>query len=148
MYVSQMKNGRVIEEIYARGHENITAMHRTTLEITKDSEITPRGDCIIGVNANKSVKDLSAEIKKRIWDGCDILIELSLPEYGIELSFSAKGDRNLSLSHEKDIVIRKSRFKCDRTLCIESQISAKDIDREFVKLLKDRKTELIMRIYA
>ncbi|HIP58595.1 MAG TPA: DUF371 domain-containing protein, partial [Archaeoglobus profundus] len=36
------------EVITAWGHPNITAKHRTTLEITKDEELSIRGDCIIG----------------------------------------------------------------------------------------------------
>jgi len=143
-----MKNGKVTEEIFARGHENITAKHKTTLEVTKDSELTPGGDCIIGVKADKSVRDLNLEIKKRIRAGNEILIKLILPDYGSDLSFRARGDRMLQLSHETDVVIRKSGYRCERTLCIHSQISAKDIDRDFVRLLRDRKTELIVRIYA
>lgn len=37
------------------GHRNITAKHRTTLEITKDEEITRKADCIIGVRADKAI---------------------------------------------------------------------------------------------
>ncbi len=147
--VRRMKNGKNIrEEIVAYGHENITAIHRTTLEITKESNLTPRGNCIIGIGANKSVRDLSDEIRERIRSGKKIIIELILPDYNMNISFSADGDKNLSLTHEKDVVVRKSSFKCDRTLCIRSTMAARDIDREFVELLKDRRTELIMRLYA
>ncbi len=147
--VRRMRTGKGIrEEIIARGHENITATHRTTLEITKESHLTPRGDCIIGIEADRSVGDLSDGIKERIRSGRKLTIELVLKDYGMGISFSAEGDKNLSLSHERDLVVRKSTFVCDRTLCVRSTMAARDIDREFVKLLRDRKTELIMRIYA
>ncbi|MHA1410910.1 MAG: DUF371 domain-containing protein, partial [Candidatus Odinarchaeia archaeon] len=51
------------EEFKARGHENITATHPTTLEITKDMKLTPRGDCIIAVGSEKALFDFSDEIK-------------------------------------------------------------------------------------
>ncbi len=143
-----MRSGKVFEEIVARGHENISATHRSTLEITKKRELTPRGNCIIGVDASKSVRDLNHEIKERIWAGKRLEIELVLPDYSMELKFSAKGSEALPLTHETDVVVRKSRFICPRTLCIGSDVSAKDLDRELVEMLRDRKTELVMRIYA
>ncbi|MEM2818033.1 MAG: DUF371 domain-containing protein, partial [Archaeoglobaceae archaeon] len=48
----------IIFEVSAFGHPNISAKHRTTLEVTKDNEISKRADCIIGVNANKSVSEI------------------------------------------------------------------------------------------
>ena len=50
----------VIERIYAWGHENIMCTHRTTIEITRDKNMSKRGDCIIGVNASKACIDLSS----------------------------------------------------------------------------------------
>ncbi len=148
LFARKMRSGKVFEEIVARGHENISALHRTTLEITKEKEMTPRGDCIIGVDAERSVRDLNQEIKERIWSEAKLEMDLVLPDYNMRISFSARGSRMLPLTHETDVVVRKSRFTCSRTLCIESDISAGDLDREFVELLRDRRTEIIMRIYA
>ncbi|HIG98004.1 TPA: DUF371 domain-containing protein, partial [Candidatus Woesearchaeota archaeon] len=39
----------------AHGHPNILATHRTTLEITKDSELTTRGNCVVAVAADFSL---------------------------------------------------------------------------------------------
>ncbi|NOY10526.1 MAG: DUF371 domain-containing protein [Archaeoglobi archaeon] len=141
-----MRSGRSTEEIIAYGHENITARHRTTLEVTKDKEVTPRGDCIIGVRASKSVRDLNDEVKEGILAGKEMTIELELPDYGMKTSFQAFGSEKLTLSHESDVVVRKSTYTCSRTLAIRSELSASDLDREFVELLRDRKTVLIMRI--
>lgn len=44
--------------IKARGHPNIKATHRTTIEVTKDNYLTGRGDCILGIDADKSLKDM------------------------------------------------------------------------------------------
>ncbi|WP_457591697.1 DUF371 domain-containing protein [Geoglobus sp.] len=142
-----MKNGKSIsDEIVAYGHENITAKHRTTLEITKDSELTPRGDCIIGVKADKSVRDLKPELKREIRSGKRLEITLELPDYGLSVSFRAYGSPELSLSHESDVVVRKSGYVCGRTLAVRSELAAADVNREFVKLLRDRRTLIIMRI--
>ena len=34
------------------GHRNILSLHEKTIEITKDSELTTNGDCIVGIGAN------------------------------------------------------------------------------------------------
>ena len=44
-------------EIEFSGHENIRSNHQKTIEITKESHLTPRGDCIVGVNAKYSCSD-------------------------------------------------------------------------------------------
>jgi hypothetical protein len=51
------------EVLRAKGHPYIRATHRTTLEVTVEDSITPRGDCIIGVSADKSALSLSEEFK-------------------------------------------------------------------------------------
>ncbi|WP_456369695.1 DUF371 domain-containing protein [Geoglobus sp.] len=144
-----MRTGRSIcDEIVAYGHENITARHRTTLEVTKDREVTPRGDCIIGVRASKSVRDLSDELRRAIMSAERLNISLELPDYGMSVSFSAEGSERLTLTHERDVVVRKSDFACSRTLAVRSSLAARDLDREFVDLLRDRKTLLMMKIWV
>lgn len=128
----------------ARGHPNVRATHRTTLEVTKEKDLTPRGDCIIGVRADKSLKDFNDEIKDWLRKGMPVLIEVLLPDYGLKDFLKAYGSPKLTFKHETDIVIRKSEFVCDRTLAIKSSKSARDIDREIVELLKDPKTELLL----
>ncbi|WP_457548944.1 DUF371 domain-containing protein [Archaeoglobus sp.] len=132
------------EEVVARGHPNVRATHRTTLEVTKEEELTPKGDCIIGVKANKSLKDFNDEIKSWLREGKPILIEIVLPDYGLKDYLKAFGSPKLTFRHKTDIVIRKSEFVCDRTLAIKSNKSAKDIDREIAELLRDPKTELLL----
>ena len=53
-------------EIEFFGHENIRSNHKKTIEITKESHLTPRGDCIVGVNANSSCADLPEELKNKL----------------------------------------------------------------------------------
>ncbi|MEM1957561.1 MAG: DUF371 domain-containing protein [Archaeoglobaceae archaeon] len=132
----------IIFEISAFGHPNISAKHRTTLEVTKDNEISKRADCIIGVNANKSVSEIPEEAKIALKNGAKAEVEITLPGHGLKVALYGFGSSTMSFIHSKDIVIRKSGFVCGRTLLIHANKSAKDIDREFVELLRDKKTEL------
>ena len=52
-------------EIEFFGHENIRSLHQKTIEITKEGNLTPSGDCIIGVNASCGCNDIPNEIKKK-----------------------------------------------------------------------------------
>ena len=53
-------------EIPFKGHENILSLHKKTIEITKDSQLTVNGDCIIGVGSNLACLDLPENFKKKI----------------------------------------------------------------------------------
>ena len=53
-------------EIQFSGHENIRSNHQKTIEITKESHLTPSGDCIVGVNASASCADLPPLLKKKL----------------------------------------------------------------------------------
>jgi len=114
------------------------------LEVTKDRDLTLRGDCIIGVRADKSVVDLSDDLKGFLRSGCAINVEIILPDYNLRDELIAYGDPRLTFRHETDVVIRKSDFVCDRTLAVRSNKSARDVDREIVELLRDPKTEIIL----
>ena len=119
--------------IKARGHPNIKATHKTTIEITKDSYLTGRGDCILGINADKGLRDLKEFLnqnkKRRIQ--VDLMVE--------NLVESIKGylDPRLTFLDENDIVIRKSSYVCDRTLMIQADKSAAEINRKIVRKLKE-----------
>ena len=56
------------DEIIFYGHPNVRCLHQRTIEVTTDSHLTLRGDCIIGVRASKACKDLNDLLKSRIQD--------------------------------------------------------------------------------
>ena len=136
----------MIEEILARGHPNISAKHKTTLEITKDGELTKRGDCIIGVRAEKSISEISDKVKNHLKMGRKAKITISLPDYGLEEVIIGLGSKRMTFEHPTDIVVRKSSFVCGRTLLIEANKAAIDLNREMVELLKDPSTLLVFGI--
>ncbi len=98
------------------------------------------------MNANKAVKDLSPDFKEKIRSDKAVKVELILPDYGKIFEFKAFGSKKLILSHDRDAVIRKSDYICSRTLLVRSEKAAINIDREFVNLLRDRKTTIVMRL--
>jgi len=55
-------------QIKFSGHKNIRSLHPKTIEITKDSHLTSRGDCIVGVNATCGCKDIPSILKKKLKD--------------------------------------------------------------------------------
>lgn len=136
----------VQEKITTFGNKNILGTHPTTIEITKDSKLTERGDCIIGVNANKACADLSEELKKELKSNNKFKIILRTGD--LEEKISGFGSPNLILTHKTDIVLRKSDFIDDRTLLINCDKSCADLNREFIEKLKnqEQKLEFIIKL--
>ncbi len=133
------------DEVYARGHPNIRATHRTTLEITREKHLTPRGDCIIGVASNKAARDLSDDLKKIIKRPDSIIIVILRTSNHMDYVL-ATGSEKLVLSDNKRIIIRKSTYVEPATIAIRSNKAAKDIDRGLINELKNSNTVLRVRI--
>ena len=119
----------------AKGHVNVRSLHPTTLEITKEEHLTPRGDCIIAVASAKGINNLSEEFKKRLKDD-NAVLKITIECNGISDSITASGSKHLILNHETDMVIRKSDFICPRTLAIKADKAAKDVNKKLVEELK------------
>jgi len=49
------------EVIRARGHEHVAATHESTFEVTTDDWLTPAGDCIVGIEADRAPADFDAD---------------------------------------------------------------------------------------
>jgi len=137
----------VKEVIFARGHENIRATHKTTLEITRETELTRKGDCIIAVSADKALKDLSLEFKKcllRENAEATVLVEAD----GVTEVVKAFGSSKLILTHPTDIVVRKSDYVCARTLAIKADKAAFDLSRRLVEKLRkpQQKVKITLKV--
>ena len=126
-------------EIPFRGHKNILSLHKKTIEITKDSQLTVNGDCIVGVNSSLACVDLSENLKKKIRNpDTEIVFTILDDEYSF--SIHGKGSEKLTLKHPNDIVLRKSAFTCSRTIAIKCDKASDDIPRKMVKKLQNTKT--------
>ncbi|RLE81388.1 MAG: DUF371 domain-containing protein [Thermoprotei archaeon] len=133
------KSRIVVEELVARGHPNVQATHRTTFEITKETFLTPRGDCIIAVCASKGAADLSTAFKEAVKrDGTLIVIELHAGDLYEEVR--AYGSKSLILTSPFSMVVRKSDYIDPRTIAIRANKAAADLKRELIDFLKDPRT--------
>ena len=134
-------------EIPFKGHKNILSLHEKTIEITKDTELTVNGDCIIGTNSNLACIDLPEKFKKRIQNP-DSTIVFTIMADGHSFSIRGMGSEKLTLKHTSDIVLRKSAFTCSRTIAIKCDKASDDIPRTMVKKLQNPKTngKLIIEI--
>lgn len=127
-------------EIKFSGHENIRSNHQKTIEITKESSLTPRGDCIVGVNATSSCNDLPQEIKDKLRDpNSKIIFSISVNTH--KFTIVGNGHPDLILTHKEDIVLRKSDFICPRTIAIKCDKSSDLLPREMVLLLQNPNTQ-------
>jgi len=138
---------RVKEIIHARGHENILSTNMTTFEITKDTHLAKRGDCIIAVGADKAGPELSQEFKIALQSESaklTITIEVDMEKQIVH----ASGHRQLTLTHPADLVVRRSDYVCDRTLAIRSDNVAKDFSKDLVKRLQDPKQTVLITLIA
>jgi len=129
-----------VEKLECNGHVNVLGEHPTTIEMTKDSDLTLQGDCIIGVKATKALKDFNKDFKRLAKEERYIQCNLRIEDR--EVVITGKGDPNLSYAHPTDIVIRKSFFTCPRTVMIWADKAAKDLPRDFIQLLKNPDTRL------
>jgi len=107
-------------EIEFFGHENIRSNHQKTIEITKESHLTPQGDCIIGVNASSSCADLPDELKNK------------LKNSETKVYFTIKVGNN---------ELRKSNFTCPRTLSVKCDKASNLVPREIISQLQNPKTK-------
>ena len=128
------------QNITAQGHENVLAIHPTTIELTKESDLTLAGDCIIAVGASASCADLNIDIRNAIQSGKRIKVSLKAGE--VEDVVYGVGSPELTLKHTQDIVIRKSEFMCSRTLMINADKAACDLKPELIEKLKKPTTKL------
>lgn len=125
-------------EIMAKGHPNVTALHKSTFEITKDKTLTKAGDCIIGLDIDKSMADFPEDFKNKLQSSNTKVTVTLETENGYD-EIHGRGDSNLDLTNKTDIVIRKSHFTCDRTLMVQADKAAKDLDRNLIDDLADSK---------
>lgn len=124
----------------AFGHPNILATHRSTVEITKDSEMTKKGDCIIAVAADFSL----SRIKEIIAAAGNGKIKLTIAAAGLKEEITALANKGFGSGHE--IVLRKGSFLSERTLGIRADKAAADISRELAEKLKDSSTAVSVTV--
>jgi len=129
---------KVQEIVIGYGHRNIQATHKTTLEFTKDLNLSRKGDCIVVVFANKALGDLADEFKDKLRKP-QAKLTITIEADGIIEHVNARGSPQLILTHPTDMVVRKSDYVCSRTLAVHADKAAEDLSRNLVEKLKNPK---------
>ncbi|MEK6983858.1 MAG: DUF371 domain-containing protein [Nanoarchaeota archaeon] len=129
----------------AYGHPNILATHKTTLEFTKDKEVSLKGDCIVGINADFESSELKNFIKSIKNNNKRISITItskSKNKKQKKIEEIIKAELNPNFNSNKEFVIRKTDFVSERTFAIRSNKTAFDFNRELVGFLKEKKSKI------
>jgi len=124
----------ILDLVYAKGHPNVLCTHDTTLEITKDKNLTPNGNCIIGIEASKACSDLNKNLLNYIKKGNKI--EVFIKYEDMVDNFFGFGHKDLTLDSKNDMVFRKSNYICDRTVLINCSKSSIELSRDLVNKIK------------
>jgi hypothetical protein len=118
----------------AHGHVNVTARHRTTIEITTESHLTPRGDCIIGVSSEASASSLPEWLKEGLRDSNSVIV-LLLCAGGLCDSVLGRGDPRITADNDVKMIVRRSDYVESSTIMTRSSKAAADLNRELVSRL-------------
>lgn len=134
----------VIERFHAQGHEHVQATHASTIEVTTDSFLTPAGDCIVGIEADRGPGDVPDSFREACRDAA-ATITLTLRAGGHTETVTGRGDPGLSFDSDRGLVGRTSSYIDDRTVLVEADKAAGDLDRELVTALADG-AELVVEL--
>ncbi len=125
----------ITDKVRAWGHINIRASHRSTIEVTRDDYLTPRGDCIVGIKADKGLADINPGLRSIIRRGDSLVIVVFMVDKYIDLVIGM-GSPRLTLGSRGKIIIRRSTYIDDSTLMIKANKAAIDLDRKLIDRLK------------
>lgn len=132
-----MQTPMLLEQSFtARGHPNIRATHEKTVEVTKETYLTTRGNCIAAIGAEKSLVDLSFEMKQASRKP-ESIISLTIRVGDKAFTTTGHGSPTLTWDHPTDMVTRMSGYTCGRTLMVHADKATINIPRSLVQLLKD-----------
>ena len=122
------------EVVRARGHEHVTGEHASTLEVTTDDYLTPAGDCILGIEADRAPAAFDREFVAACADA-DATITLTLEADGRTETVTGRGHPDIELTNERGFVARTSTYVDDRTILVDADKAAGDVDRNLVDAL-------------
>lgn len=124
------------EVIHARGHHNITGTHRSTFEVTRDTEVSRSGDCIIAAGADKGAASLSETFKKAAAMD-DAFVTCTIEAGGVKDTVTGWGSKNMTFTAEDSMVFRVSDYVCGRTVMVNADKPAARLDRRLISKLAE-----------
>ena len=127
----------MIYRFHAYGHPNVLAKHKTTLEFTKDGELSLEGDCIVGVNADFELNKLKEFIKKSRTNKITITISTNKKTHE-----KINATINPDFNSDKELVIRKTYFISERTFAINADKAAVGLNKHLIESLKEENSKI------
>lgn len=124
------------ETVRARGHEHVTARHGSTFEVTTDDFLTPAGDCILGIEADRAPADFDPAFARACRDSA-ATIEATIATGEVTGTIIGRGHPDLTFASERSLVGRTSDYVDDRTVMVGADAAATDVDRAIVSALAD-----------
>ena len=124
------------EVIHARGHENVTAEHGSTFEVTTEDFLTPAGDCILAVAADRSPAEFDEAFKAACREQ-GARITCTVEAGGHSDTVPGLGHPDLELTSERSMVGRTSDYVDERTVMLAAGFAAEGFDRDLVAALAD-----------
>jgi hypothetical protein len=119
----------------------VSAEHGSTFEVTSDDWLTPAGDCILAVEADRVPADFDDAFIETCRDP-DATIRVTLTARtdegeAYEQTVTGRGHPDLMFESERSHVGRTSDYVDDRTVLVGADAAAADLDRDFVAALSD-----------
>lgn len=135
LFADAMAQRRPVKDvIIARGHPNISASNRRTLEITKDPYVTRRGDCIVACCADKAGPELAGDLLEALMRPGTVRIVVEAGGMG----YAITGRTPLVVpTSPYRLVVRRSGHVDDSTLAVRADGAAADLPRGLVSRLRD-----------
>ena len=124
------------EVIRASGHENVRAEHASTFEVTTDDWLTPAGDCILAVEADRSPADFGSAFVAACRDeSARITAEVAVGDH--VHTVEGRGHPDLTFESDRSAVARTSDYVDGRTVMIDADHAAAGFSRDIVAALQD-----------
>lgn len=124
------------EVIHAKGHENVSAAHASTFEITTEDWLTPAGDCILAVEADRALSEFDPEFVSTCQRE-DAIITVLFEAGDLTEKIVGNGHPDLSFESERSMVGRTSEYIDERTFVVGAEKAAAGFDRQLVAALAD-----------
>jgi hypothetical protein len=132
--LSRVLKGEAPRDVFlARGHVNITATNRRTLEITKDPYVTRRGDCIVACCAEKAAGELKRDVLQALASRGVVLVVIEAGDVQDVVTGETPG---IMPTSRWRMVVRRSRYLDDSTVAIAADKAAADLDKSLVERLR------------
>ena len=129
----------LVETVHARGHEHVSAEHASTLELTSDDFLTPAGDCILGIEADRVPSDFDEAFVAACRDaGASITATIEAGDNAVTVT--GAGHPDLTFESDRSHVLRTSDYVDERTVMVGADAAAGDVDRDLVSALADGAT--------